>query len=154
MNQAKDWYRWAFEKKRNARARGETGFATRTMGRRGLAGNVGQPNAREIAQAVYNENIAAINAASGIAEETENENEDEDPVSPEEVNIIQVNNPKRYNTLAGYPTISTARSNPPVIARNKPIFALPTSGGRSRRARKTRKARKSSRRARTRAHKH
>ncbi len=147
MNQAKEWYRWASQKKRNARARGEMGKVPRTMGRRGLAGNVGQPNAREIAQAVYDENMAVIHAA------------DAEEISQP----VQINNAKNRNTTAGEPTTFTeynARANgwstnpPKQYARprdppRRPFILPPVVvGGKSRR---TRKAHKRSRHGRTRA---
>jgi hypothetical protein len=58
MDQAKNWYRWATDKKRIARASGAPGPVFRTMGRRGLVGNAGQATAEEIAQAVYEEDLA------------------------------------------------------------------------------------------------
>ena len=57
MEQAKNWFRWASQKKREARERGEMGKMPRTMGRRGLVGNAGQATTQEIAQAVYEENL-------------------------------------------------------------------------------------------------
>ena len=57
MNQAKNWYRWATDTKRIARASGAAGPVFRTMGRRGLVGNSGQATAEEIAQAVYEEDL-------------------------------------------------------------------------------------------------
>ena len=58
MNQAKNWFRWASQKKREARDRGESVKVPRTIGRRGLVGNAGQATTQEIAEAVYEENLA------------------------------------------------------------------------------------------------
>lgn len=58
MEQAKNWYRWATQPNKITRASGASGPAFRTMGRRGLVGNAGQATAQEIAQAVYEEDLA------------------------------------------------------------------------------------------------
>jgi hypothetical protein len=58
MNQAKNWFRWAEQKAKNASARGHHTPISRTLGRRGLVGNVGQPTIEEIAKAVNEEDIA------------------------------------------------------------------------------------------------
>jgi hypothetical protein len=133
MNQAKDWYRWASQKKTNARARGEMGKSPRTIGRRGLVGNVGQPEAREIAQAVYDENLAASEAQQRYSETNARANG---------WTTMPPLRTRTRNTQNTYGNMNTAEM----------MSMSGVYGGRSRRVRKTRKARKSSRRSRTRAH--
>ena len=136
MNQAKDWFRWASKKKSQARARGEMGKVPRTMGRRGLAGNVGQPNTREIAQAVYDENVAAAAAAERRSEEISRQN----GWSPA--------------MLESRPMPNHTNTSPSSAARNLPMRFTQAGiyGGNVRRTRKPRKTNQRSRRGRTRAH--
>ncbi len=68
MNQAKNWFRWAEQKATDARARGHYTPISRTLGRRGLVGNVGQPTIEEIANAVNEEDIAIEEARRQQAE--------------------------------------------------------------------------------------
>ena len=135
MDQAKNWYRWATEKKRNARARGEMGKSPRTMGRRGLAGNLGQPNALEIYQAVYDENVAAAAAANARQRYSE---------ANARANGWTTMRPLRTRTYNTQNTLGNM--NVADMMSMSGVY-----GGKSHRSR-TRKARKSSRRARTRAH--
>lgn len=68
MNQAKNWFRWAEQKAKNARARGHITPISRSIGRRGIVGNVGQPSINEIANAVNQENLAFEEAKRQQAE--------------------------------------------------------------------------------------
>ena len=136
MNQAKEWYRWAEQKAKEARGRGHYTPISRSIGRRGLVGNVGQPNITEIANAVNKEDLALKEAKRRQAEANARAN----GWSPS----MMTSTPKRAPTQVNSNRVSTAARNLPMTFTQAGIY-----GGKSRR---TRKARKSSRRSRTRVH--
>jgi hypothetical protein len=133
MNQAKNWFRWATDKKRITRAKGAAGPVFRTMGRRGLVGNVGQATAEEIAQAVYEEDLALEEARRQQADANARAN----GWSP----TMMTSKVKRAPAQVNSNRVSTAAHNLPMTFTQAGIY-----GGKSRR---TRKVHKRSRRART-----
>ncbi len=134
MNQAKNWYRWAEQKAKNASARGHHTPISRTIGRRGLVGNAGQPSINEIAKAVNEEDLALEEARR----QQEYANARANGWSP---TMMTSPKPKRAAAQVNSNRVSTAARNLPMTFTQAGIY-----GGKSRR---TRKVHKRSRRART-----
>jgi hypothetical protein len=133
MNQAKNWFRWATQKKQEARARGEMGKTPRTIGRRGLVGNEGQPNTHEIARAVYEEDVARKAAEERHFQEY---------MKAHEKSMMNARaNGWSPNPQGAFSRPNWERNRPPPGARNLPMRFVQAGiyGGKSRRRRSPRR---------------